>query len=62
MLLPVAAQELGISHVSVWRHVKAGRLKARKVGPIYLVRRADLEAFKADARPVGRPRKAPPKT
>ncbi len=57
VLLPDAARELGISHVTAWRYVKAERLKARKLGPLYVIRRADLDAFKAKDRPVGRPRR-----
>lgn len=58
MLVSEVAQELKVSHVTVWRHiVKSKQLPARKVGPIYLVKRADLDAFKARHRPVGRPRK-----
>lgn len=59
MVLSEAARELKMSHVSVWRHVQAKRLPARRVGPIYLVKREDLEAFKAKHRPIGRPRKQP---
>lgn len=57
MVLSDAARELNVSRVTAWRHVQSGRLKARKVGPIYLVKRADLEDFKANRRPIGRPRK-----
>jgi excisionase family DNA binding protein len=56
VVLSAAARELGVSHVTIWRHVQAGKLKARKVGPIYLVKRADLDAFKAARRGPGRPR------
>ena len=56
MVLSEVARELGISHVSVWRFIQANRLPARKVGPIYVVKRADLEAFKAGRRGPGRPK------
>lgn len=59
VLLPDAARELGISHVTAWRYVKAKRLTAHKLGPMYVIRRKDLDAFKAKSRPVGRPRKPP---
>ena len=52
-----AATELEMSHVSVWRYIKAKRLPAERVGPIYLIDRTDLDAFKAQDRPIGRPRK-----
>lgn len=57
MVLSEAARLLGMSHVSAWRHIKAGRLVARRVGPIWVVKRRDLEAFKANRNPIGRPRK-----
>lgn len=60
VVLSDAAKELGMSHVSAWRHVKSGKLPARKVGPIYLVKRQDLDAFKALQRRVGRPRRNRP--
>ncbi len=60
MVLSEAARELNMSHVSVWRHVDSGKLKARKVGPIWLIRREDLEAFKRLDRRIGRPRKPRP--
>lgn len=60
VVLSEAARELGMSHVSVWRHVDSGKLKARKVGPIWLIKRADLEAFKRLDRRVGRPRRPRP--
>lgn len=60
MLLSEVAADLNVSHVTVWRYVDDGRLKARKVGPIYLVKRADFETFKANRRGPGRPRNNPP--
>lgn len=59
-ILSAAARELGVSHVTAWRHIQAGKLKARKVGPIYLIKRRDLDAFIATRRGVGRPRNASP--
>ena len=56
MVLSEVARELGVSHVSVWRFIQANRLPARKVGPIYVVKRSDLEAFKARRRGPGRPK------
>lgn len=59
MVLSEVARELGISHVSVWRFIRANRLPARKVGPIWLVKRSDLETFKAGRRGPGRPKTRP---
>lgn len=56
MVLSEVARELSVSNVSVWRYIQAGRLRARKIGPIYVVDRADLEAFKAARRGPGRPK------
>lgn len=60
MLISEVAQELNVSHVTVWRHVQSKALPARRVGPIYLVKRKDLDVFKANRKPIGRPRKQPP--
>ena len=60
VVLSKAARELNMSHVSVWRHVQAGRLKARRVGPIWLVKREDVEAFRRLNRPIGRHRRPRP--
>ncbi len=60
MVLSEVARELGVSHVSGWRFIQANRLPARKVGPIWLVKRSDVEAFKRRDRPIGRPRKPRP--
>jgi excisionase family DNA binding protein len=59
MLISEVAQELKVSHVTVWRHIRSKKLPARRVGPIYLVKRHDFEAFKALDRPIGRPRTRP---
>lgn len=58
MVLSEAARELNLSHVSVWRYIQAGRLHARKVGPIYIIKRSDLDAFKSARRKPGRPKSA----
>lgn len=60
VLVSEAACELGMSHVSVWRHINSKKLPARRVGPIWLIKREDLDAFKSRDRKAGRPRKQPP--
>jgi excisionase family DNA binding protein len=61
VLIPVAANEIGVSRQTLWRYVNAGRLPAEKIGRDFVIRREDLEAFKAARKPAGRPRKqAPP--
>jgi excisionase family DNA binding protein len=59
MLISDVARELNRSHVTVWRHIRDKRLPAKRVGPIYLVERADFEAFRDKHRPVGRPKRRP---
>lgn len=54
-----AATALDRSRMTVVRHIQAGDLKAEKVGPVYVIRRSDLEAFQARQRPPGRPKKPP---
>ncbi len=61
LTLPEAAALLGRTHVRVWQYVRDGLLPARKVGRDYIVRRADVLAFKANMPRLGRPPKSPPK-
>lgn len=61
MLIPEAAQMLGMSRQTLWRHVKRGHLEAEKVGRDYVIKRAKLEAFDAERQKTpGRPRTKPP--
>lgn len=57
-----AADILKINRELVTHYCQSGRLKARKFGWAYLIRRADLEEFAQQERsvgyPKGRPRKA----
>jgi excisionase family DNA binding protein len=58
VLIPEAAQELGISRQTLWRHVRRGHLPATKVGRDYAILRADLDAFEAQRQKTpGRPPK-----
>jgi excisionase family DNA binding protein len=53
-----AAQLLGVGAAAVRAMIRVGTLPARRIGPMWLVRRADVEA--ARTRPGrGRPRKKP---
>lgn len=47
------ALHLQISHARVRQLVQTGRLPARKVGPTWVVRADDVEAFALLPRPVG---------
>lgn len=51
-----AAQELGITEGTVRRYCQDGRL-GRKFGRVWLITRLQLEEFKEQRRPPGRPRK-----
>lgn len=54
-----AADLLDVTRQRVLQFIDEGRLPARKIGPIYLIQKADLEPLKNLKR--GRPRKAKPK-
>ena len=60
--LPEAAAALGISHVTLWRMVKEGRVPAVPIGRIRGILRKDLDAARLVIRKPGRPRRpgAPP--
>ena len=50
------AERLRVSRRRVRQLIEAGRLRAERVGPIYLIRESALERVRY--RPVGRPRKS----
>jgi excisionase family DNA binding protein len=59
MTIPQAATVLAMHRAAVFRAVQAGRLPAVKVGGVWVLRRADVEAYRDTPRPRGgRPRKA----
>lgn len=60
MLVPQAAQELGVSRFTVWKYIDSQRLPAFRVGRDWIIRRADLDTFKATRRRAGRPKATPP--
>jgi excisionase family DNA binding protein len=41
MTIPQLARELGVSRVAVWHKVKSGKIPARKVGALYIIRAKD---------------------
>ena len=51
-----AADVLGVSEARVKVFCKDGRLPAFKVGRAWIIRAADLEAFRGVERTTGRPR------
>lgn len=52
---PQAAAILGLHRTRVAQLCREGRLKARRVGRDWIIRESDLEAFRAQVRPPGRP-------
>lgn len=54
---PQAADELGLTEGYVRRLIRAGLLRAEKVGRDWLIDPADLKAVRA-RNPVGRPKKS----
>jgi excisionase family DNA binding protein len=62
LTIPQAAARLGLDRTRVWRLVRDGRIPAQRVGPLWLIRQSDLDAFADEPRPPGRPpwRKPPP--
>jgi excisionase family DNA binding protein len=53
-----AGQIKGWSDRYVAMLIREGRLKAKKKGGIWLIRRKDLDNIEPSERPVGRPRKS----
>ena len=50
-----AAREIGAHPETVRRHIRAGRLPAKKFGVTWIVRRVDLVAFASSYRPARGP-------
>jgi excisionase family DNA binding protein len=48
-----AAREVGISHDGILKAIRRGRLVAHKMGPLWVIRRPELERFKAAYRKPG---------
>jgi excisionase family DNA binding protein len=55
LTLPEVAVHLGLSYQRVYQLVREGRLKAEKVGPIWLVHPREIHRFFAVPRKPGRP-------
>lgn len=52
MTIEEAARILGVSHLSVYRLIKRGRLRALRVGRDFRIRRSDMDRY-LDARLSG---------
>lgn len=60
MMLPLrdAAVELGLTHATLARQARLGRLKgATKVGPIWVVPRSGIDLYRAES--LGKPGRRP---
>ena len=51
----MAAAELGVSTTAVLHLIRRSRLPARKLGPIWVIARADLDAYRASVAHKGKP-------
>jgi excisionase family DNA binding protein len=60
LTLREAAADIGRSRMTLVRLIHAGRLPAQRVGPFYVIRESDWEAFKSLDRPIGRPKRRKP--
>lgn len=50
-----AAETLGLTRQAILRRIQRGRLPAQKFGPVWMIRRADLDAWAPQA-PGRKPR------
>jgi predicted ArsR family transcriptional regulator len=56
--LAQAAEEFGLNHNTLRRHVNDGLLKAQKIAGVWLVTRAEIERYLEESKPqMGRPPK-----
>jgi excisionase family DNA binding protein len=53
LTLAQAAERLGVAHATLTKQARTGRLRAAKVGPIYLVSEAEVERYREWS--LGRP-------
>ena len=65
MTVPEAAEALGVSRIAVLQAIYHQALPATKFGPVYMLKRADVEAYRArrpwtvkPGWPEGSPRRA----
>jgi excisionase family DNA binding protein len=61
LTIPQAADEIGMSRVSLWRLVKKGALRSIPAGRFRLIDADDLEKFQSEDRPAGWPKGKPRK-
>jgi len=52
-----AAEFLGLHEQTVREYLRAGRIKAQRIGRVYVIDERDLRRFLATPRKPGRPRK-----
>jgi len=51
-----AAKQLSLSRFRIWQFIKQGRLKATRIGTLWLIDEKELERFARQPRPSGRPK------
>lgn len=56
LTIPQAADEIGMSRVVLWRHVRKGAIPTVDAGPYRLIDADELAKFQAQRRKPGRPR------
>lgn len=52
-----AAERLGLSPESLRRYIHAGKISAESAGRTYYIHVNELKRFKAERKPIGRPKK-----
>jgi excisionase family DNA binding protein len=50
-----AAKRMKLSNLSVLAYIKRGLIKAKKLGPIWLITAAECERYNRERRPRGNP-------
>src|SRR5262245_57406534 len=55
MTTTMAAAELGVSTTAVLHLIRRSRLPAQKFGPVWMIARADLDAYKASTAHKAKP-------
>jgi excisionase family DNA binding protein len=59
LTVPEAAAKRGVSRQAILHLIDEGKLKATRIGPVWLIHKNDLAAYTPD--PGGRPRKKRPR-
>jgi len=52
-----AAKALGLAHRTVLKYIERGKIKAHKFGRDWQIDAAEVERYRRERKPVGRPKK-----